>query len=270
MKTTLFLCTYKKDFPYLKYFIRSVAKFATGFSGVTILVPKEDFREAAVLVMSSGLCESHTRWNCIEGDEWPGQGMLWHMHEIMHADRHCPDADFIAHIDPDCVFTGPVTPETFIKDGKPILRYEHFDSIGARHPGVLCWRTASEKALPFKVEREFMRGHPEVYHRGLYSEARQLIEMKTGMKLEDYIKTCRNEHPQTFAEYPTLGAVAFHSFKDKYHLHDCALQANPDMQDFPVFQAWSHSAPDVPADLWYRGRQQRIRPVEMYEILGLT
>lgn len=267
MKCEIFIVTFPRDYTYLHYCLKSIQKFATGFSGVTILVPK--YGGHMLLSATKEFTVGSIPIRCREGDEWADRGFLWHMAQVMRSDEWCPDADYIAHIDPDCVFTGPVTPETFFRDGKPILRYEHFDTLSARHPGNLVWKTACERALPFGVDREFMRGHPEVYARENYAIARELIELKTGIPVDDYIKSCRNEFPQSFAEFPTLGAVAFHISKDKYALHDCALQSNPDMQDYPIFQAWSHNPPDVTTTVWYQGRQQSIKPVDIYKKIGL-
>ena len=268
-KTELFIVTYAKDYPWLVYCLRSIAKFATGFSGVTILVPRQDLQallklaEPASTALAFPVC-------CISGDEWPGKGMCWHMAQKMRADEWCPAADFVCHIDPDCVFTAPVTPETFIRDGKPILQYERFDSILLRHEAVLTWKLATEKCLPFDIHFETMRQHGETYDRQTYRTARELVEQKTQRPFDDYVKSCKNEFPQTISEFVTLGNVAIHCFSDKYHLVDNALKPNPDKGDFPIFQAWSHASPDQPVDLWYRGEQIRIIPLDFYKELGLA
>lgn len=269
MNTEFFICTHAKDFPWLKYCFRSIAKYARGFSGVTVLVPDSDLEaftrldEESLRVTRSGL-----QVHCFTEAEWPGQGMLWHECQEMFADQWCPSADFIAHLDPDCVFTAPVTPETFIKNGKPILRFENFSFIGARHPGVLRWQECTEKCLPFPVHYETMRCHPEVYHHGLYAEARHQMEFTTKKTVVDYVKSCRNEFPQTFCEYVTLGNVAMHLFPDLYEL----VEQTGDVVTPPnhLQQFWSHGLIDQPQDIWVNGRKKTVVPIAMIKELGLV
>lgn len=268
MRTALFNSTFGRDFPYLKYNLLSLEKFASGFSEYVILVPNPDLEELRRMV-SELPGTSGIPIRCEGFDEWPGKGFLHHAAQIMRADQWCSNADFIAHWDSDCVFTAPVTPQTFIKDGKPILQFEDFDSIGKRHPGVLKWKEAAEACLPFAVKSECMRGHNETYGRRIYGIARFLIEQATGLSSDDYIKTCQNSFPQTFAEFPTLGAVAKELFPDQYHLVDNALKPNPDKSDFPVLQSWSHGAMDKPQTIWVEGVVKEIVPIEEFRKLGL-
>jgi hypothetical protein len=259
MKTELFIVTYSKDFSWLHYCLKSIQKFASGFSAVSILVPKSDGH--ALLLMTKEFCGGSIPIRCLEGDEWPEKGMLWHMAQITRADEWCPDADYIAHFDPDCIFTAPVTPDTFIKDGKPYLQYERFETIGVRHPGVLQWKLNAERCLPFPIHFEAMRGLPHCYHRELYSEARRLIEVKTFRASDDWIFNGTNAYPQQFCEYVTLGNVALQCFPRKYVPIDNNHKPNPDVSDFPVQQFWSHGSMDSKQNIWVKGVQKDVIPI---------
>lgn len=264
--TNIFIVTYRKDFNWLKYCLKSIQKFATGFGKTKILVPTEDLNELLNVIGSVEI----DNWEAESGEEWPGKGFLWHEAQICRADEWLPDADIICHFDPDCVFTEPVTPFTFISnDGRPFLRYESFRTIGKRHPGVLSWKHAAELCVPFTVENEYMRGFCHCYTRNTYRKIREVVEKKTGMKFDDYVKTCKNDFPQTFAEHVTLGAVAHKYLEHEYILKDCGLQSNPDENPYPVFQGWSHSPPDRPVDLWYKGKVSRMVPLDKFKELGL-
>lgn len=238
MKLTLFIVTFKRDFPYLRYCFRSISKFCSGFHECLVLVPVWDLADVKPLTME---------WNStiplrfITGNEWAKQGMLWHMYEIMRSDLHCPDADFIAHFDADCVFTKPVSPDTYFKDGKPYLRYEPFESIGKRHPENMVWQGVTQVCLPFPVLHETMRGHPEIYHRGLYGATRTLMQIQTKEPLDVWLKKQRNEFPQTFCEHVTLGNVALQFYRDLYE----TVQQDSDVvkPDCCFYQAWSHCPP---------------------------
>lgn len=269
MRTDIFIVTYARDFRYLGYCLESIQKFAKGFSTVHILVPEQDYLPLVSLTQEH---KGPIPITCSFGQEWKGEGkgFLWHAYMILRAEHYCDKADFIYHFDPDCIFTAPVTPETFFKDGKPVLRFESYESLGKRHPGVLLWQHAVNQCLPFAAYNETMRAHCMIYHRGLYRVTRKLIEEKTGKPCGDYIHDCKGTFPQTFAEFPTLGAVAMEKFPDRYSFHDCAKQANPDFQNVPVFQAWSHASPDVPVALWRNGEQTTFAPITVYKELGLA
>lgn len=270
MKTSFFICTFKRDFRYLKYMVRSFNKFVRGFHEVVILFPETDWGEFTSQVGPEIMSQNDIRYRPMAGQEWPHKGMLWHEWQVTCADVWCHDSDFICHFDSDCIFTKPVTPETFIPDGKPILRYERFETIGKRHPGTLKWKEAAESCLPFPVPWETMRGHPEVYHHGLYSQTRRFMEKKLGENPEKWVRKQRNAFPQSFAEYPTLGAVAMFSFPEKYTLVDMAKQPNPDFQNTPVVQFWGHGSLHEKQATWIDGKEQTIIPMEVIRANGFA
>jgi len=266
-KTRLFIVTYAKDFVYLEYCLRSIQKFATGFVGTTILVPTKDVPALRIIINNSGIKNVIVK----SGYEWAKKGMLWHLVQKCRADEWCPDADYIAHFDADCVFTSPVTPETFFKDGKPLLRYEPFATLSLRQPNILNWKAAAERCLPFTVNNEGMRGHPEVYHRTLYAKTRELVEQKTKLPFNDFVKSTRNEFPQEFCEFVTLSAVAQELFKDNYFFVDLSKEPNPDKSPYPVCQFWSHGEITKPQTIWIDGKTKEVTPkILMEEILKIN
>jgi hypothetical protein len=255
----ILIVTYARDFKYLSHCLASISKFASGFSGVTIMVPDEDVKELrSIIAVNGGGIPIHVK----HGRQWTNKGMLWHMAMECRADEICPHANYIAHLDPDCIFTAPVSPDTFFIEGKPVLRYEPFESLAKRQPGVWNWKVAADNALPFTVADEGMRGHPEIYTRATYEKTRQLIETKHKLTFNEYVRSCKNEYPQTFAEYPTLSAVAIECFSDCYCLQDCSRQTNPDKSPWPVIQFWSHGAPDVEQEVWIEGIKRNVKPIE--------
>lgn len=234
MNATIFIVTYKKDFPYLKYCLRSIEKYAGSFDGVVLLVPGIDFEDATRLVR-----ENCPRASLKTGDEWPGKGFLWHESQIMWSDVNCPQAELIFHMDADCVWTEPVKPEDYLRDGKPRLIYESFESMNKK--GIdECnkWQVCTQECLPFDVLYETMRQHPEIYWRRLYPAARMMIERKVGEKMDDWLKKQRNEFPQTFCEFNTLGNVALQCFSDSYWLYNLEREEWPAKK---LHQGWGHN-----------------------------
>jgi hypothetical protein len=203
---------------------------------------------------------------CI-GDEWPGKGMLWHMAQIMRADQWCPDADFILHTDSDCLFTEPVTPDDYFVDGRPILYYEKFSSLTKKHPDVGVWQEVTQNCLPFPVLYETMRRHPAVHQHNVYSEARGLIVTKTKQPVDDYIKSCREEYPNGFCEFVTLGNVVMHleHLRKQYHLVDTA-EFKDGWPPQKICQFWSHSPPNIPQSPTFRGKPFECTPEQLLKM----
>ncbi len=263
MHVEIFIVTFKRDFPYLFHCLRSIQKFFD-CPFVRLLVPFSDM-DGATTISKMAHCPTN-----VDGfEEWPNIGMIHHMYQIVCADQWCKDADFILHFDADTIFTAPVSIETYVPDGKPILRYEPFESIGKRHPSVFePWREACNKCLPFKVHNETMRAFPMVYHRGLYQMTRDLMFQKTGKTADVYVKEQRNEYPQSFCEFNTLGNVAMQMFPS---LYKPVLQTS-DKSEPPtnVIQFWSRGPLDKKQIIWREGRQEEVVPAEVIErIIGV-
>lgn len=267
MTCDILIVTFARDFPYLSYCLKSIDKFVRGINGVYLLVPHEDVDGARAIVNATPKARDFPI--LVNGyAEKPGKGMLWHMRQILYADTWAT-ADIIAHLDADCVFDSPVSPEKDFLDenGRIILRYEPFTSICKRHDAMARWQECTQRCLPFSVKHETMRGHPEVYNRSTYPLARDLVQRKVNMRIDEYILSCQNEFPQTFCEHVTLGNVAMERQPALYHPF-CQVNDTP-TPDNKVFQAWSHGPIDQPQDLWYKGKQERFVPKEMFEkILG--
>jgi len=265
MKTDIFICTYARDFPYLEFCLRSIAKFATGFNRVLLLVPNEDIDGTHAYVSKTG--PHRVPITVVGYEEKPGKGMLWHMRNIMYADTFS-DAEVIAHMDADCIFTDPVTPDYLLaEDGKIILRYEPFESICKRHDAMMRWQECTTKCLPFPPKHETMRSHPEAYHRDTYRVAREAMEKKTKRPVDDYILAQENTFPQTFCEHVTLGNVAMEL--QPQHYHPVLQTSDTPMPDPRMQQFWSHGSIGEPQDIWVRGKQQVIVPIKMIQsVLG--
>jgi len=263
ISTDLFIATCGKDFPYLKYCLLSIAKFAKRFNYLRVLVPANDAEAAEKLIAESNIPFPAKAYGHCEPE---GKGFLWHMRQIMHADTFT-DAERIAHLDSDCIFTNLVEPDDFAVDGKIILRYEPFATINKRHPAMMRWQECTQACLRFPVLYETMRCHPGVFHRSTYELTRKCMEIATGHPVDDYILSCENAFPQTFCEFNTLGNVAMEKQRDLYHP---VLQRN-DKPDPPnnLQQMWSHGAPDIPQHIWVEGIQRTIIPIDFInEILA--
>lgn len=260
------IVTFARDFSYLQYCLKSIDKFVRGIECVTILIPSRDLPLLLDLTLKWNI-KTPVRIKTM--DEWPNAGFLHHMYSVMITDMwRCGNTPHCAHIDADCVFVEPASPDDYFRDGKPILRYEEFSSLCARHPAHGEWEKATKMCLPFPVKYETMRAHPAVYHVDTYPQARNQMRVKTGEDADLYIRRQKNSYPQTFCEFVTLGNVAMN---DQPHLYTPVRQ-NGDCPD-PDNKVIQFHAPDpihLPQDIWIKGRQQVVTPIEVIKKLGLV
>jgi hypothetical protein len=237
MKMSLLMVTFRKDLEFTVYAMRSVEKFATGFFDKIVVVPELDVAVFKAPAQKYG-------WRVVGFDERPGCGMLHHMVKILEADLICDGADYVLHMDADCLFTAPVTPADYLKDDKPIVlrqRYEEFRNSSSRY----SWKTCVRNATGIDPEWETMCRHPSVYRTDLYPVVRDMITQHTVQDWAEYILGCRNVYPQTFAEFPTLGAVAIHCHADKYAWCDVSHDLIPESK---MTAYWSHGGLEMVND----------------------
>ena len=252
--------TFQRDLKWLDYSLQSFKKYCKGFAGTIIAVPCEQVQSFMFLESKYGTKDCPV-W--IRGFlEFPGRGFVHHLAMKCQADILNPEATHIVHMDPDCLWKIPTTPDTYFIGGKPVLVIEPFDVIKNYHPGRYNWKSGVEKALGFKVEYETMCRHPAIHCRELYPAVRAHIEKVHRTPFFDYVIRCQNSFPQGFAEFPTLGAYALRFMADKYVFVDCGpekMKHIPELnkdRELPyghppshVFQGWSHTGVDRPDNL---------------------
>lgn len=283
MKSALLWVTYGKDLPFFEFSLRSYQKFASGFAYAKVIVPTEDvdtFRR---------LCDpAHVEVAGI--GEPPGKGMLMHMAMQMLGETHFPaDASFIFHIDADCVFNQPTTPRDYLPGDKPIICFRDWNRLLTRpveqdevqtfmgftgrtidfNRGAYLWKFAADFALGFPSQRQTMTQMPIVHHRDVYTRARAILKNRFKTDIVSHILQGRNEWPQSFCEFETLGAVAHRFFPDRYHWHELDVQGTYPVRN--VTQTWSHGGLDATTE---HGRPQIIAgvhrsPRQYFQALGL-
>lgn len=232
----ILVVTHAKDFPWLEYAARGFTKFLHGFTEIVILLPHKDAEAASKLA-----CREHPMLRFRFFDEAPGKGKLHQMVQECRAEEWCEESDIILHIDADCIFHTHTTPDDYITDDKPVmLRRSYaglYDPVNKVISDCAQWQAVVEKTLKLKAEMYTMCRHPSAHPRWLYPEMRRWIEKKQGMSFEAYVLAGRNEFPQSFCEYGTLGAFAWGFHRHSYHWIDLDKEPPPaDRQK----TFWSH------------------------------
>lgn len=224
MTTDIFIRTYYKDLEWLKYCLRSIAKFTTGFRQVIICIPENQVK----LLDSFGLTREKVVTSPVYKDDYLGQQV-----SKMHAFKYT-DADNILFVDSDMCFTGPATPETFMQDGKPLIYKTHYSLVG----DAICWKEPTEHFIRQPLAFEYMRTLPLMYR------AATLVAINNTIPDLEIRVMGRN----SFSEFNLIGAFAELYEPGYYSLKNTETDGVP---DYPRKQAWSYGGltPEIKNEL---------------------
>jgi len=207
----LVIKSYPADYQWLSLCLRSIQKFATGFNQVIVLLPRSDplpLTAETVVYLDAP------------------EGYLAQQVAKLNADQHT-QADYIVHFDSDMVFTRPVTPDFFFKDGKPIWVVTPFQDKEMR-----AWMHVMVKCFHKMPPYEFMRKCSIVAPRWIYAKFREFIQDYHGVTMEQYVM---NQPANEYSEYNCLGFFAWLHHREVFHWHDTEIEGC----DWPFRQFWS-------------------------------
>jgi hypothetical protein len=120
------------------------------------------------------------------------------------------DADYIAHVDSDCVFLRPtVLADDLFRRDKPIFVYRQ----RSRRPDTDGWRRSVREILGLHNRRELMVAMPVVYPRRIYAELRKFVRARNGLELSELALSRR---PDELSEFNLLGAYAFAHMRHRF------------------------------------------------------
>lgn len=217
MTCDIFIRSYARDFPWLAYALRSIQKFATGFRQVVIVIPDTDNLDGLTVERVIKV-----------KDTMPGY--MQQQSSKMYADAFS-DADFFLYVDSDCVFTEPVTPETFMTEGKVNWLHTPWSKVG--EDAQRAWGEVMRKCLGEEPTQELMRRHPQLIPRWALQEFRGFVAQKHGVSLEHYIKA---QPLGAFSEFNTCGFYLW------LHHHEKVNWINTEefLPPTVLVQRWSH------------------------------
>lgn len=189
MTTDILIKTYPGDYEWLRYCLRSIQRFATGFRRTVVIVP--DGAEKPPTGDAEDVHYVHEY----------GEGYMFQQVVKLHADAFT-DAEFICYMDADTIFTRHVCPEHLIDDmRRPRWLYTPYSSINSGDGQT--WKAPTEKLMNGPVDHEFMRRHPFVVSRKMLEGFRLWMMRSHRMTVERYVMTQPNRE---FSEFNALGA----------------------------------------------------------------
>lgn len=207
MTCDLFIRSYWKDLEWLSFCLESIDQYCRGFRSVIVVVPRstEPWLRRTPLPRNPRIefCKDYQ-------DDYLGQQAT-----KLLADTFT-DADYICHVDSDCVFFRPTSPQDLIVDDKPCVLMQSCELLSGHRP----WQKPTEKFLGYCVLDDFMRQPPFTFPRWLYPNVRKHAAASHGMEIESYIMA----QPQRgFSEYNVLGAFAWHNHHEHFQWVDTAV-----------------------------------------------
>lgn len=215
----LFIKSYRKDFPWLIYCLRSIAKFSSGFRDIIIVVPEEDRKEIDTWGLTMEKVFSEVEY---------GRGYLLQQVRKLTADKYT-DADVIVFIDSDCLLSKPFSPPDLYSNGKITMLMTPYTEMPPDFP----WQKPTEKALGFPCPYETMRRHPFVYPSRIIKACRDHIENLHQTDIEDYIMS-----QEAFSEFNAVGSFCWEKHRESFDWID-TTKAN-ELPPLMLKQYWSH------------------------------
>lgn len=191
----IFIKTYPKVAQWHECAMRSIDKFCTGFRRTVVVgeQPVEGYQQMQVVKLTADLRT---------------------------------DADFILFTDSDCIFSLPVTPDTYLLDSKPIWLHRSWEQarIDEGQEGMDKWERGMRKFFGVQPPREFMCRHPEMIPSWLLAAFRMFCQTRHGMTMEQWVLK-----DEEFADWNILGMYAWLYHRECFHWIDQDAGTPPPM-----------------------------------------
>lgn len=222
-KIDIFIRTYHKDLEFLKYCLRSIHKFVTGYNEIIICIPEED----AHLLDSWNLTKERiVKWKPLTNNGYIDQ-------QISKLKAHeMSDADYILYVDSDVCFFTPTDLSEFFIDGKPYLMRTRYELVG----DAICWKKPTEDILKFSLKYEYMRRIPIMF------------KHSTLVALSNRVNIDKLSQRERLSEFNLLGAYAAVSQAKEYCIIDTEHEALP-KQVAKQFWSWGTLTEEVKQEM---------------------
>jgi hypothetical protein len=254
----ILIVTYAKDFPWLELARKCIARHGSGFSGITIVVPRHD-RNPEHPIMGKERMWNGIRERWVFFDEEPGKGFLHHEAMMARADELVPaGTKYVMHMDADCMMKMSNSLEDYFLNDKPIYIWRTWDSLSSPDPrdptrkvvsDCIMWKEPTAKQVGFHSDAYTMCRHPTVFPIEFYKPYREHISAHHRMPFMDYMLSGeRNSHPQDRLDFTAFGQFAKKFMEDKFHWINCATEEYPADR---MRAYWSHGgiSPEIRAEI---------------------
>lgn len=197
MSTSIFIKTWENDLEWLQFSLKSILKHASGID--------------EIIIAADASCVSHVYpmagpARVISVPDWEN-GYIQQQWVKLNA-HHYTNSDYILYVDSDCVFKTAFSPESFMRDGKPILLKTKYELVG---DGAI-WKPITENFVGWAVEYEYMRRLPWMYKCSSLANFHHYFD--------DLEYTLKSMVDRSFSEFNALGAYIDKFESDEYYISD--------------------------------------------------
>lgn len=119
------------------------------------------------------------------------------------------DSDLICHVDSDCIFRRPTTPDDLAPGGVPRIYSRPVEELPRHWP----WTAPTDEFLGWATTHDFMQCPPFTYPAWLYREVREWSMKTKGVELAEWVL---RRPPRGFSEFNVLGAYAYTKFPQHF------------------------------------------------------
>ncbi len=229
MTTSIFIKSFPKDYGWLSYCLKSVQKFASGFSEIVVAIPDDSnlplTRERIIKIKEPGPSATSPTNH--------GSGYIWQQCVKMSCDKYTT-SDYVTHLDSDCIFVKPVTPNDLMVEGKPLWMMTPFIDILPTDKNLHAHVESMKKFSGIDPEFEFMRRHSQVIPRWAYGCFREYCLSRHNQTFEQY---AMESGFRGISEFNLIGDFLYREFRNFIHFHDTRFG----IPDCFVMQNWSWS-----------------------------
>jgi hypothetical protein len=207
LKTSIVIITYDKDLEFLKYSLKSIAKFCRFYNEVVVVI---DQHENDCLQTQKYLESIGQKYFINNDAKHIPIGYIRQQHMKYFMEEYLDDADYVCSVDSDNIFYGDNKPSCFFKNGLPIIGMQKWSDMPNK-----SFKQCTNETLGFNSDYNFMRRMPLVYPLWLFKEVRDYIEAKHSQGFLSYFKNLRYT-----SEYNILGAYAYRFHRDSFYWVD--------------------------------------------------
>jgi len=208
-KHALFVRTYHKDAERLHYCLASIMRFCEGFSETVVVCPPSSAEVISRVVANfPGVIHKITRE--YERDYLGQQRDKLRAYEFTNA-------DYIHHVDSDCVFNKKYEPHSLFRGSMPLLYHREYDFF-YRNRMLTPWQLFTSRAALRQVDLEFMAMLPLIYPRELCLMLNLWLDENHG-GVDALLDKAASQYE--FSEFNLLGAASYYKFcvSMDFHAH---------------------------------------------------
>jgi Family of unknown function (DUF6492) len=224
MRYTIFIRSYRRDFKWLMYCLRSIRKFVSDYEEVVLNIEEKDVK---ILQKYLGT-GTHEKLRVVTSPNYEGDGYVWQQFDKLMCHHHIL-TPYVMFVDSDMVFFAPTDVSQFARDGKPCILKTPYSSIDCP------WQPITETLMKQPVEFEYMRRMPLLYDVNTLSNLTHFFRTLHGKTLEEH---CKGMRDRGLSEFNLMGAYADAYEREKYYFLHTEKEELPQL-NCKQFWSWS-------------------------------